>query len=114
MSDMLAAPSPVDLELRARSHIAERLGRETFQKPDDISRAFAMVGIRKIWSTAFGVDAEQMKTTLSVAVNRRNRIVHSCDADPANPGQFQSLTDGDALSAANSVEQIIKGINSLL
>jgi hypothetical protein len=114
VSDMIDAPTSVDLELRTRSHVAERLSKETFQKPDDIAKAFTMVGIRRIWSTAFGVNAEPMKTALSVAVHRRNQIVHSCDADPASPGQFRSLGDSDVLIVISSIEQIVKGISSVL
>ncbi|WP_141980979.1 hypothetical protein [Saccharothrix saharensis] len=114
VSDMIGAPTPTDLELRARVHVAERLGKETFQKPDDIGKAFAMVGVRKVWTLAFGQNAESMKSALSVAVGRRNQIVHSCDADPVNPGQVRPLSDVDALSVATSIEQIVRGLHVII
>lgn len=81
---LLAAASPGDVEITARTYIAERLARETFQRPDDIGKALAMVGIGKVWSTAFA-DAETTKTSLGLIIDRRNRIAHSCDRDPLIP-----------------------------
>lgn len=47
------APTVADAELVARGFVAERLSLETFQRPDDIARGLAMVGISKAWSAAF-------------------------------------------------------------
>jgi hypothetical protein len=110
VGDVISAPSSVDAELRARTHIAERLSKETYQKPDDIAQAFSMVGIRKIWSTAFGVDSHAIKTSLSIAVGRRNQIVHSCDLDPLNPGQVRSLEKADVLAVVEVIENVVSGV----
>lgn len=108
---IVSAQAPVDLELAARTHIAERLSRETFQRPNDIARAMAMVGVTKIWSTAFAPDSNPATTALGVAVDRRNRIVHSCDIDPLNPGAVTPLSDADALTAINTAEHVVHGID---
>jgi hypothetical protein len=50
-----------------------------------VAAGLAMVGVNAVWSTAFP-DAEHAKIRLGVVVERRNRIVHHCDYDPAVPG----------------------------
>src|ERR1039458_4818259 len=47
---LLATATPADTELAARTYIAQRLSMETFQRPDDIANALAMVGVGKIRS----------------------------------------------------------------
>jgi hypothetical protein len=110
---LLSARTPVDRELAIRSQLAQRLARETFQRPDDIGRALAMVGIPKVWSSACA-QPDKVKLSLGLIVSRRNQIVHSCDVDPMNPGTVTQLSDGDALDAIDTVENIVAGIDDLL
>jgi len=114
VSDILNSDTTIDLELRARLHVAERLSRETFQKLDDIAKAFSMVGVGKLWSVAFGNHANFITTALSLTVSRRNQIVHSCDVDPLNPLEVVPLTDEDALSAAGTVREVVNGIDLIV
>lgn len=112
IQDILTAGSPVDVELAARTHVAQRLALETFQKPDDIAKALAMVGVPKIWSRGFS-DPSTAKEALGLVVNRRNRIVHSCDIDPLTPGAVTPLSGADSLSAVSTVEVTVLSIDSL-
>lgn len=107
-----AASGPADMEITARTYVAERLGLETYQRPDDISSGLAMVGLNKIWSSAFPKDAGAVKTALGVVVSRRNRIVHECDLDPLSPGNVTPLTDVDALEAIEIVENVVTAIDA--
>ncbi|MBO4253499.1 hypothetical protein GRC12_06375 [Streptomyces griseorubiginosus] len=105
---MSAGPSgSAAIELAARTYVAERLGLETYQRPDDIASALSMVGIPKIWSTAFPNDAHSQKTALGVVVSRRNRIVHQCDLDPLPGGTTTPITSTDALDAITTIEHIV-------
>jgi hypothetical protein len=113
IQQILAANSPTDRELAARTHVAQRLSLETFQRPDDVARGFAMVGINKIWSSAF-VDAAVAITALSLVVQRRNRIVHQCDADPVTPGSPIGLSDADALDAITTIETTVVAIDAII
>jgi hypothetical protein len=103
----------VPMEMAARSFIAERLALETYQRPDDIANGLAMVGLPKVWSTAFPQDSGQRKIALGIVVTRRNRIVHECDLDPLAPGSVTSLSDIDALDAIATVEDIVSAIDSI-
>ncbi|SRR6266851_5348295 len=107
---LMNAPNAATRELSARSYFAERLARETYQRPDDVSAALAMVGVRAIWSTAFP-NAEQAKIALGVIVDRRNKIVHQCDYDPAVPNAVVPLSAPDALDALRVVGETVQAID---
>lgn len=104
------APSPIEAELHARAFLAERLSLETYQRPDDIAAALAMVGVPKAWSTAFKAPAS-VKTAISIVVRRRNRIVHQCDTDPLTPGTTTPLSATDVLDSISTVEQAVEGLD---
>jgi hypothetical protein len=114
VSDLLHAPTVVERELRARTHVAQRLGLETFQKPESIAQAFAMVGIAKVWSTAFGGEAEATMLRLSLIVRRRNEIVHSCDVDPVMPGNYRPLSSADAVKAVDDISDIVSRLDPVV
>lgn len=111
VSEIIANTS-LTRELTIRSHLAEALTRETFQRPDDISQALSMVGIPSVWKTVFGVEAGSVKSALGVTVHRRNRIVHQCDADPLRPGEITELLAEDALSSIGLVDRVVEGIDA--
>lgn len=111
VQQILSASNPLQQELSARSHVAQRLSLETFQKPDDVANGLAMVGLPKIWTTAFPNDPNGAKTTLGVIVQRRNRIVHQCDADPLTPGTVTPLSDSDAIKSIDAVERTVTTID---
>lgn len=113
IQNIVMAATAVDRELAARTHVAQRLSLETFQRPDDIANGFAMVGISKIWSTAFS-DPSTAKTALSLVVQRRNKIVHQCDADPVTPGTLILLSDADALDAIATVDATVTAIDAAI
>jgi len=110
ISDLLTASSPAEQELAARRHVAQRLALETYQRPDDIAAALALVNIPRIWSTAFP-DARAATVALGTVVNRRNGIVHACDVDPLTPGTVTAMDDIDALAALATVELTVSKID---
>lgn len=112
IGQIINAPSPADMEIAARTHIAQRMSLETFQRPDDVANAFAMVGVGKLWATAFPSDPFGAKTALGLVVQRRNRIVHQCDADPLTPGSVTALSDVDALQSVTTVEATVVTIDA--
>lgn len=111
VQQILGAPTVTDAELLARSHVAQRLSLETYQKPDDIAAALALVGVSKLWSTAYPAGSNSDTSALSLVVRRRNRIVHQCDADPLTPGQVTPLSAADALDSLAAVESVVTAID---
>jgi hypothetical protein len=113
IQSIVTAATAADQELAARTHVAQRLSLETFQRPDDVAKGFAMVGISKIWSNAF-TDPSSAMTALSLVVQRRNKIVHQCDSDPVTPGTLIPLSDTDALDAIATVEATVTAIDAVI
>ena len=109
---MLSCNDTSQQENLARGFIAERLSYETYQKSEDIARAFSQIGIRNLWKSAFNKNIESVTTTLNLIVQRRNRIVHQCDRDISNPGNFIELLEVDAKDAAIHIESIVKNISN--
>jgi hypothetical protein len=107
---LMNAPNPAARELAARSYFAERIAKETYQRPDDVAAALAMVGVKAIWSTAFP-DAGQAKIALGVVIDRRNRIVHQCDYDPVLSNAVVLLSATDALDALRVVNDTVHAID---
>jgi hypothetical protein len=114
VSQLVAAPNQLELQMRAKALVNERLSAETFQKPDDIAKAFAMVGVGGLWSSAFGTGAEAAKTALSVVVRRRNQIVHRCDMDPSAVSPYLALSDADANDAIDTLDRTVLAIEGVL
>lgn len=112
VATLMNAPDVAGRELAARSVIAERLAKETYQRPDEVAAALSMVGIRAIWSTAFP-NAQKAKIALGVVIDRRNKIVHQCDYDPILPGDVVPLTARDALDALRVISDTVHAIDSL-
>jgi hypothetical protein len=110
VATLMNTSDPTTRELAARSFVAERLARETYQRPDDVATALAMVGVKTIWSSAFR-DAEQAKIALGVVIDRRNKIAHQCDYDPVLPGTVVPLTAGDALDALRVITETVYAID---
>lgn len=111
VQDILGAANPADREQTARRHIAQRLSLETFQRGDAIAQGFAMVGIPKLWTTAFPSPAAAPITQLNLIVERRNKIVHQGDNDPLVPGSPTALSDVDALDAVNAINSMVYAID---
>lgn len=108
---IIAAGTPADQEIAARTHLSQRLSLETYQRPDDIGAALALVGIPRIWSTAFGGAANSTKVAVGLTVTRRNRIVHQSDSDPLTPGSITPLSDADALASIATLESVVAAID---
>lgn len=113
IQSVITATSPAAQELAARSHIAQRLSRETFQRPDSIGAAFAMVGVPSVWKAAFPTEAKKRMEAVGLVVARRNRIVHECDNDLISPGSVTKLSMEDAQSAISTIEQTFIQIDQL-
>jgi hypothetical protein len=112
VATLMNAADAATRELAARSYFAERLAKETFQRPDDVAAALAMVGVRAIWSAAFQ-DAQQAKIAVGVVIDRRNNIVHQCDYDPTLPNGVVSLSATDALDALRVISETVQAIDPL-
>ncbi|NTW38515.1 MAG: hypothetical protein HGA44_01295 [Cellulomonadaceae bacterium] len=87
----------------ATALIQERLRRKTFQRPDDVAKAVSAICVGPLWiSIADGdsQEANRLKVSLDLVVDRRNKIVHEADIDPTfgEKWPMDSVLVRDALS----------------
>lgn len=111
VGQVLAASTEAEREAACRTQVAQRLALETFQKADSIASGLTMVGVSKIWVTAFGQSAQATRTALNLIVERRNRIAHQGDADPLNPGFLTPLSPADVGDVIDTVHRVGAGID---
>ncbi len=69
--------------------VREKHAWQSFQDPDKIADAIRLISSIKLWEEVglqLHMTAQDIKTRLKLVVDRRNKIAHEADIDPANPG----------------------------
>jgi hypothetical protein len=112
VQEILDATTDAEREQRARIHLVQRIGRETYQRSSAIGDGLASVGISQVWANGFSGSPRPHLLALDLVVGRRNRIAHECDADPALPGSVVALTASDALDSLAVVESCAQVIDA--
>ena len=108
--DALADPTKDDWLSQA---IADRHSYLAFQKPDSIADALRHVSSVALWpavSADLGRDIRDVKTTLTLIVDRRNKIAHEADADPTLAGARWPISDQLVTGAIDFIEEIVSSI----
>ena len=60
-------------------------GYKTFQNADSISQALSLIGVKSIWDkvgVSLAIPPSDVRTSLNIIIDRRNRIAHESDIDP--------------------------------
>ena len=104
------AASTLEAEIKARhSHLS-------FQHPDKISDAVRLFSSVKLWDcvgTEIAVAAKDLKATLSLIVDRRNKIAHEADVDPSFPGQLWPINRVMVEAMVDMIEKVAHGIHAV-
>jgi hypothetical protein len=75
--------------------VREKHSWVSFQDPDKLADAIRLISSKKLWEQVgirLGMSAKDVKTRLKLIVERRNKIAHEADMDPANPSFRWSIT----------------------
>ena len=97
----------VDGEIRSRH------GFLAFQHPDKIADAVRLFSEVKLWEEVghdLGVNAKDIKTSLVLIVDRRNKIAHEADIDPSYPGQRWPIDASMVEQTMDKIESIARSI----
>ncbi len=100
--------------------VAEVLYQHTYQTPEEISDALAMVGIKELWKqcgATMGKTPEEVRRTLNQIVRRRNRIVHEGDIVRKLRGgrvQLHETVEGEIQQTVRFVSDLVKAIDKSL
>ncbi len=87
-----------------------------FLKTDDIADALRLVADVELWKSVAErighVSAQAVKADLQLVVDRRNKIAHEADLDPTQVGVRWPISDEIATRAVDTVEAIVRAIDS--
>ena len=97
--------------------IREKHGYVSFQHPDKVADAVRLFSSRELWpcvAAKLGITVEDVKTRLSVIVDRRNKIAHEADIDPSYPGTRWPISPADVSSAVDFIEHLCLAIHEVI
>ncbi len=93
-----------------KAAIQEKLHRDyTFQNPNDVQKAVAMLGVKKFWpkvSKKMRESSEAVKERLQGIAIRRNQIVHEADLIRKTKAKKHTLRDISASDVKKDIEWI--------
>lgn len=82
--------SPLTAQQTFNSEIRAKHSFQSFQHPERIAYAIRLFSGVKLWEqvgSELGRPPQQIKSSLTLIIDRRNKIAHEDDADPSYPGQ---------------------------
>jgi hypothetical protein len=85
-----------------------------FQKPDKVAEGIRLISEIKLWDAVaarLGVKAEYLKQTLSLIVDRRNKIAHEADLDPTYPKVRWPISASDVDGVVNFLVALVEAIH---
>lgn len=94
--------------------IKDRHGYLAFQHPDRISEAIRLFSSVELWPSVamiLGLPIDEVKTTLRLIVERRNKIAHEADLDPSYPDTRWPISASDATSTVDFIERVCEAIH---
>jgi hypothetical protein len=112
------ASAAFDLEVRSQ------LGRSTFQHPDNIAEGIRLCSVVELWNEValqFGATpqtriakAKAIRGSLSLMVERRNKIVHEGDLQPTTSRDPWPITQADVALVSTHVQNIVRAIDKVV
>ncbi len=89
--------------------VREKHSWQSFQDPDKLADAIRLISPVRLWESV-GVELtmppKDVKTRLKLIVDRRNKIAHEADLDPANPGFRWPMTAPMANDTIDFIERL--------
>ena len=114
----LVSSTTFDLEMRSR------LGRITFQFPDDIADGIRMISPIELWNdiaryygatnATLKADCQALRGTLTQIVNRRNKIVHEGDLQPGIPRAAWPISRVDVDHVTQTIIRIVTALEAIV
>lgn len=103
---------------RSKLHafLVKELSKDSFQSPKSIEYALSIIGISKIWtqlSEKMSMNADEIKRTLSLIVNRRNKIAHESDWNKLT-NTYENIEIDDVILCRDFINKLVYAINSIV
>jgi len=110
----------VEHALNGQSHelwlgdtVREKHSWVSFQHPDKIADAIRLISPKKLWEEVgdeLNLPAKDVKLRVEMIVDRRNKIAHEADMDPANPGFRWPINQQMASDALDEIERVAEAV----
>lgn len=120
-ASLLSLPLPAQ-RAALEAEIRERHSFQSFQQPTKIADAIRIFHPKPLWSdvaASLAMAEIDVKTKLSLIVERRNKIAHEADLDPsfygsASPMSRWPISPNDATAATDFVEKVGLAIHAVV
>ena len=92
------------------NEVHSSLSYKAFQHPDNIAEALRLICEKKVWdevASCMGKEAKDLRNQLMVIVDRRNKIAHEADLNPAFPKSRWMITAQMVNEAVQFLEEIV-------
>ena len=114
---LLAAMSSTDRSALVDQEIRRVHGFKTFQSAEKISQALSLIGLASVWDrvgASLSMTSSDVKTRLNIIIDRRNRIAHEGDIDPAmGIGMKYPIDFTTTKNAVDFVDDVIRAIHAI-
>lgn len=118
------ATVPEDASAAFELEVRNKLGRATYQFPDDIADGIRHISACELWNEialAKGATAatksqvaRSLKKDLSLIVERRNKIAHEGDLQPSIPRTPWPINRADVTYVAIFIEDLVRTIDTII
>ena len=123
LESVVESASGSELETWLETQIRERHGYQSFQLPERVADAIRLVSDVELWNGLaqhLGMQRRDLTDTLTLIVQRRNKIAHEADIMPDYAGQLvysdlRSPIDEETVDhAVDFIERVVEGIYALV
>jgi hypothetical protein len=114
---VLKGLSPLPGQDWLRNEIHAILSFSSYQHPDRISQGLNLISEKKIWnevSTILNRTPDDIRNQLALIVDRRNKIAHEADINPAYPETRWPIDKSMTEEAADFIESLVQAIHQII
>jgi hypothetical protein len=95
-------------------HVRDYCSYQSYQRPEKISEAIHLFSDVNIWpevSVKLAITEQAVKNTLTLIIDRRNKIAHEADMNPTYPGERWPITKPDVDQAIDFIDKLSSAIH---
>jgi hypothetical protein len=119
-----AANTPAEASAAFDLEVRTRLGFSTYQDPDKIADGIRLISNCELWnevalklgatSATKTAKAKELKLSLSLIVERRNKIAHEGDLQPVIPREPWPISSNDVQYVGQVILKIVNAIDQIV
>lgn len=116
VKNIIDEPNQINRELLLDGYIHKAISKSSFQSPKSMEYALSLIGLKNIWAQLaliMGQPASGIREQLAIYINRRNKIVHEADIDPAT-NTFANIDLNSVNSCNIFMNNLVAAIEKIL